>query len=81
MTDNKGRKVKLVYPITLDSAYCLYDIDDLNEYVYTSYTWCGKFSKIGKNKIKYSESGDAYIIKDKHLLWLKNFCLLDWNAI
>lgn len=81
MTDNRGRKVNFVYPITWDAAYYIYDTDKSGEFVYTSYTWCGNWSKIGKNRIHYSESGDAYIIKNKHLLWLRDFCLTDWNAI
>lgn len=81
MTDNNGRKVKAVYPITWDSAYCLYDVDDSGDYVYTSYTYGGKFTKIGKNRIKYSDDGNPYIIKNKHLLWLRDFCLTDWNPI
>lgn len=81
MTDNKGRKVKAVYPITWDSAYCLYDFDESGEFVYTSYTWCGKFTKIGKNRIEYSKDGNAFIRKNGHILWLKDFCLTDWNPI
>lgn len=73
MKDNKGRTITAVYAITMDAAYCIYDVDPYGEFVETAYTWCGKWTRKAKNRLEYDNDGRAYFRKFKHILYLQDF--------
>lgn len=77
MKDNRGRKIVAVYAIGVDAAYCIYNIDNYGEYVETSYTWCGKWTRKSKNKLEYDRYGNLYFRKFKHVLYLDDFMKID----
>lgn len=77
MKDNKGRKIKAVYAIGLDAAYCIYNLDPYGEFVETAYTWCGKWTRKTKNKLEYDKDEYAYFRKFKHILYITDFMLID----
>lgn len=73
MTDNKGREVKFVYAITYDAGYCIYTVDASGDFVYTTYTWSGKFTKMTRNKLYCRKNGSFYIKKYGKRLSLDDF--------
>lgn len=77
MKDNNGRKIIAIYPIAYDAAYCIYNISDDNESVYTTYTWCGKFAKRTRNKLLYDRYGNLYFRKDGKQFYLNDFMKID----
>lgn len=77
MKDNKGRKIVGMYAIGFDAAYCIYNIDDSGDFVETSYTWCGKWTRKSKNKLEYDRYGNLYFRKFNHILYLNDFMKVD----
>ena len=77
MSDNKGREIKFVYPISYDAAYCIYDTNEYGDFVYTTYTWCGKFTKMTKNKVYFRNNGTLYIKKYGKRVNLDDFIRID----
>ena len=73
MTDKKGRSIEAVYAITWDSAYCIYTVDASGDFVYTTFTWCGKFAPMRRNKLYCRADGSFYIKKYGHRLNLTDF--------
>lgn len=73
MSDNKGREIKFVYPISYDAAYCIYDIDDYGEFVYTTYTYGGKFTKKVKNTLYWDSNYEPYFIKYGQRIYANGF--------
>lgn len=73
MTDNRGREIEAVYAISYDAGYCIYTVDASGDFVYTTYTWCGKFTKMTRNKLYCRKNGSFYIKKYGKRVNLEDF--------